>query len=119
MGEEQLKKAYARMDDVGGGQVALSQFLDACRSHFICTTVVSITDSLAQEGRNPVRDLEVNEQVEGLEEPVVDETSGAVRVRVRADRDQAEGYVDMADEEGTRTLEPYSAYDACLRKMNA
>lgn len=116
-GVAQIKQAYGRIDVVGGGQVAKRQFVEQFRSRYACTVVVAMTDIAAIEGSKVLRKLEQYEEVDGLEEPAKDEKTGIMRVKVRAVKDQAEGYVALASNAGTVYLEPYSAYEACLRNI--
>jgi len=114
LSEEQLKAAY---DCLKGREEQLSEraFLDQLRTKFICASVVSITDELKLKEGKTVRKLELNEIVEALEEPVKDETVDLMRVKVKAEKDDKEGYITLAGNQGTRYLEPYSPFAACKK----
>jgi len=117
MAEAQFKAAYDRMDDVGGGQVAARQFEVHFRSRFVVVAVLAITDQLSVDSGKVIRKLEANEVVEALADPEKDEKNSITRVKVRAEKDGTEGWVAMAGNQGTVFLVPYSAYEACTRKI--
>ena len=46
-----------------------------------------------------------------------EENLGLKRVKVRAEKDQKEGYVTVAGNQGTVFLEPYTAYAALQKSL--
>ncbi|CAK0902538.1 unnamed protein product [Prorocentrum cordatum] len=114
LSEEQLGAAYSCLK---GKEEGLSEraFVDHLRTKFICASVVSITDVLPLKEGKTVRKLELNEIVEALEEPVKEESVGLMRMKVRAEKDEKEGYVTLSGNQGTRYLEPYSPFAACQK----
>eukprot|EP00931_Biecheleriopsis_adriatica_P025093 TRINITY_DN154_c0_g1_i8.p1 TRINITY_DN154_c0_g1~~TRINITY_DN154_c0_g1_i8.p1 ORF type:complete len:2005 (-),score=792.65 TRINITY_DN154_c0_g1_i8:106-6120(-) len=113
LSDEQLKAAYKRM--AGGkedGKVDESQFLDEFRSRYLCSAAVTMTDGLVIKGGKTVRKVEVNEVMEGLNEPTKEETLGLMRINVKAEKDGKEGFVTVAGNQGTVYLEPYSKQSA-------
>mmetsp|Transcript_99440 Transcript_99440/g.309818 ORF Transcript_99440/g.309818 Transcript_99440/m.309818 type:complete len:710 (-) Transcript_99440:118-2247(-) len=69
-----------------------------------CARATPIHDALAAEGAGAVRQLEVGEKAELLEGPTED--GGVLRMRARAEKDGATGWVTVRDGEGRRLLEP-------------
>jgi len=70
---------------------------------FKCLKAAPLHDALATEGASVVRQLEVGEKAELLEGPTEDGKD--VRIKARADRDGAVGWVTIRDGDGKRFLE--------------
>lgn len=115
--DEQLSSAFHRIDSADTSQVTRNAFLDQFRNRYICTSVVSITDSMNVKGGKTIRKLEVNEMVEALEEPKQDGAVGLQRVKVKAEKDDKEGFVTLSGNQGTVFLESFSPYAACQKRI--
>jgi len=94
--------------------VTLEKFSDELQRKYLCVAAISMTDSLEVANSKTVRKLEVGEILEHLGEAEKEKT-GLLRVRARAVRDQAEGYVTLAGSSGTTYLEVYTPFLACVR----
>jgi len=77
-----------------------------------------MTEGLKVEGGKTIRKLEVWEVLEALEEPERDEEKGLVRVKAKAETDEAEGYCTLAGNQGAVYLEPFSPYTECLKQVD-
>mmetsp|Transcript_22477 Transcript_22477/g.40102 ORF Transcript_22477/g.40102 Transcript_22477/m.40102 type:complete len:2032 (-) Transcript_22477:157-6252(-) len=112
LSEEQLKAAFKRLAGKEDGQVAENAFVEEFRSRFLCTSVVTMTDALVIKGGKTIRKVEVQEVVESLGEPAKEEALGLMRLKIKAEKDEKEGYVTLAGNQGTVYFEPYSPYNA-------
>ena len=111
LSEQQIQQAFKRWS--GGKEgVSESMFLDEFRTRYFCTAPVTMTDGLVIKGGKTVRKVDINEILEGLEEQTKEENLGLMRVKVRAEKDEKEGYVTVAGNQGTVFLENYTAYAA-------
>lgn len=116
LSEEQIKLAF-KCFCAGEEAVTESRFLDEFRTRYLCTAPVTMTDGLVIKGGKTVRKVDVNEVLEGLEEQKKEETLGLMRVKVKAEKDQKEGYVTVAGNQGTVFLEGYTAYAAFQKSL--
>lgn len=77
---------------------------ELCSTHLKCVQAVSLGDLPELKGK-PLRNLEVGEVVEAIAAPVRDEKSGLQRTKVRAHKDDLEGWVTAVGNQGTTFLE--------------
>jgi len=117
LNEEHFKSAFKCWDTKGEGKIVEDVFTEQFRRRFICTSLVSMTDSLVVKGGKTLRKIEVNELIEALDEPVKDGVLGLMRVRARAEKDDKEGYVTLSGNQGTVYLEPFSPHTACQKNI--
>lgn len=117
--EEQMKGAFQRMDSKGVGSVAKEELVEQFRSRYICTAVVSMTDSLVVKGGKTVRKLEIGEVVECLGEPSKDDVTGLLRMKGKTEKDDKEGYITLSGNQGTVYFETYSSYAAFTKSVEA
>jgi len=75
-------------------------------AQYRCSQGTMLTETIEIKGSKTVRQLEVGECVESLETPVFEQVSGAVRIRVRAEKDGAVGFAAVRDGQGTVLLAP-------------
>jgi len=115
LSEENLQKAFARIAE--GKEVTEDAFLDQFRSRYICSSVVSMTEGLTVKGGKTVRKVEVDELLEAVDEPAKDDSIGLMRVKCKAEKDEKEGYITLAGNQGTVYLETYSPFKACVKKI--
>jgi len=115
--QEQLKAAFAWLGPKGSEEVALEDFLEQLRSRYFCSSVVTLTEGLKIDGGKAVRRLEVWEVVEALGEPEKDEDKGMMRLKVKAEKDEKEGYCTLSGNQGTVFLEPWSKYAECVKAV--
>lgn len=73
---------------------------------FVCKQSTVLTDGLDIASARAVRKLEVGERLVALETPVVEPTSGLMRVRLRCDKDGSSGFASVWSQEGAALLEP-------------
>jgi len=117
----ELRSAYANLDSVGGGQVALRQFLDQMRERYICVRSLAMTEGRQAEGSRHLRTLEPNELVEALEEPPSPTSSAScfsVRLKARAEKDSLEGFVTLSGEQGQTFLERFSPQQLSAKQID-
>merc|ERR1712008_482950 len=115
--EEQFKAAFARLGEGSSGEVAATDFLERLRSKYVCASVVSMTDSMAVKGGKTIRKLEIGEVVDGIEEAARDEGVGLMRMRCKAEKDEKEGFVTVAGNQGTVYLQPHSPFAASQERI--
>eukprot|EP00931_Biecheleriopsis_adriatica_P073593 TRINITY_DN4784_c0_g1_i1.p1 TRINITY_DN4784_c0_g1~~TRINITY_DN4784_c0_g1_i1.p1 ORF type:complete len:2170 (+),score=703.41 TRINITY_DN4784_c0_g1_i1:46-6555(+) len=117
--EKCLKAAFARLDPQNAeneiDSVTKESFLEELQRRYLCVGVVSITDALQVDGSKTVRKVDVGEVLQALGETEKEEKSGLTRVKVKAQRDEAEGYVSLAGQSGNTFLEVYTPFLACVR----
>jgi len=71
-----------------------------------CTSSTSLTDGLDIKEGKTIRKVEPPELLEALETPVLEKSTGMMRVRVRADKDGAVGYATVRSSQGRALLKP-------------
>jgi len=72
-----------------------------------CVRSAPLTDCLDTNSAKTLRMVQQEERLEALEAPVVDDSAGyRIKLRVRADKDGADGFMPVSDEEGNIFLEP-------------
>jgi len=107
--EEQIKSVFGRFDLRGGGEIIEADFADALRTRFVVNAAVAITDALTVKVSKTLRKLDAGELLEQLEEPTKEPHLGLVRVKVKAEKDGAEGFVTLCGNQGTEYLAPYAS----------
>lgn len=117
LSEEQLKAAFGRLANGKEEGVDETRFLDEFRERYLCSAPVTMTDGLVIKGGKTIRKVDVNEVLEQLEEPTQEESLGLIRVKVKAEKDEKEGFVTVAGNQGTVYLEPYTAYVAFQKSL--
>jgi len=116
--DESLTGAFKRMDGTNSGSVTEQEFLEQFRNRFVCNVGVTLTDTAAVKGGKTIRKLDVHEVVEGLEEPARDEMTGLLRMKSKAEKDEKEGYVTLAGNQGTIYLEPMGAVSSSQKNVD-
>lgn len=66
----------------------------------------ALNETLEAKEEKPLRELEVGEIVEAIALPALQEDSGLVQVRVRAEKDGLVGYASLQNKQGTMFLKP-------------
>merc|ERR1711920_181201 len=110
MGEEEaeaLMRVRARaIDDAKPGWVTLrGGNLLPWSPNYRCASATAIHDALTAEGAATVRRLEAGEEVELIEGPRMEPTLGVLRLRGRATKDGAVGWITIAGNQGKTFLE--------------
>lgn len=75
-------------------------------AQYRCSEGTLLAETMELKGSKTMRQLEVGECLESLETPVCEQASGAVRMRVRAEKDGAVGFATVRDGQGTVLLAP-------------
>jgi len=96
-------KVKATGDSAVGWITVDTEIMRPWTGNYTCKVAVPLQTTLAADGAEAVRELEVGETVELLDGP--SEEGGALRMRARADKDGAAGWVTIRDAEGKRFLE--------------
>jgi len=103
--EENVRRAFAAIDEEKAGSVSKTTFDAVLMVLMKVVKDVAITDSIKIKEAKSVRRLEVGEVVQVLEGPAKEEDAAVERVRVKALRDSAEGWVTLAGNQGSRYLQ--------------
>eukprot|EP00927_Polykrikos_kofoidii_P001028 TRINITY_DN10374_c0_g1_i1.p1 TRINITY_DN10374_c0_g1~~TRINITY_DN10374_c0_g1_i1.p1 ORF type:complete len:1956 (-),score=521.59 TRINITY_DN10374_c0_g1_i1:151-5910(-) len=115
--DEHMRASFKIMLKDDATEVDESAFLEQFRSKFIVTTLVAMTDGLTVKGSKTVRKLESGEIVEALGEAEKEPNIGVLRLKAKTEKDEKEGYISLAGNQGTRYLQPYSAYAALQKQI--
>merc|ERR1719327_50896 len=102
---------------VDGESLSQEVFLRSFRSFYkvVKATVLSETVSIKSK---TVRRLDAGEPLEVLEGPMTDEGVDVQRVKCRAPKDAAEGWVTLSGNQGTVFLEPGGNLYACMKETS-
>merc|ERR1711904_595177 len=79
------------------GKVSAEQ----CTGYFICQSAIALTDVADIAQCKTIRKLQVNEQILRLEGPSKNESSGVERIKAKALKDDAVGWVTTRGNQGT------------------
>eukprot|EP00930_Biecheleria_cincta_P019186 TRINITY_DN14712_c0_g1_i1.p1 TRINITY_DN14712_c0_g1~~TRINITY_DN14712_c0_g1_i1.p1 ORF type:complete len:2123 (-),score=549.27 TRINITY_DN14712_c0_g1_i1:16-6384(-) len=94
--------------------VVKDKFLDELKTRFLCVSAISMTDGMNVEHSKTLRKVEVAEVLEALDEAAKEPTTGLVRVRAKALKDDAEGFVTLAGSSDSAYLEAYTPFLAAV-----
>jgi len=100
-----LEKFFDSVDDRGEGYIPKEDFLKLLRSYSKVVNQTVLTEGLNIKETQTIRRCEIDEVVEVLEGPVVEQNTGLERVRCRTLRDGKEGWITVAGNHGTKYLE--------------
>lgn len=103
--EENLRRAFAHFDEDDEGALTNDKFFHLVRVFMKVTKDTVVTDGLKIKESKTLRRLEVGEVVEVLEGPRQEEAVKVPRIRVLVMKDQVEGWVTTAGNQGTPFLE--------------
>lgn len=105
LSEEDLRRAFAHLDDDEEGFIARDKFYNLVRVFMKVSKDTVVTGGLSIKESKTMRRLEVGEVVECLEGPRQEDTVKVPRIRVKVMKDNIEGWVTMAGNQGTKFLE--------------
>jgi len=97
-------KGKALSDGAIGWVTVKDKTLKPWTPFYKCTNSTVIQDSLLVKGAQTVRKLEVGEVVEVLEGPMVEKDLEVLRIRGRAEKDGAVGWITLKGNQGTSFL---------------
>jgi len=102
--QEQVALLYREF----GGKVGMTRpaFFKAVQEYATCIREVAMTEGFTISSSSTVRKIQTSELVEVLAGPEEDEESKVRRVRCRALKDAAEGWVTIKGNQGTAFLKP-------------
>eukprot|EP00929_Paragymnodinium_shiwhaense_P052532 TRINITY_DN26314_c0_g1_i2.p1 TRINITY_DN26314_c0_g1~~TRINITY_DN26314_c0_g1_i2.p1 ORF type:complete len:2040 (+),score=823.72 TRINITY_DN26314_c0_g1_i2:119-6238(+) len=118
LSDEQQRGAFKRLLRGEATECTEAGFLEQFKEKYVVLSSVSMTSSFDLKEGKSVRKLEVNEILEGLEEPKKEDAVGVLRVKAKAEKDGKEGYITFAGNQGTSYLQPYSAFDATVKRLD-
>ncbi|CAE8611925.1 unnamed protein product [Polarella glacialis] len=99
-----LKSLFANLVDAGSKHITKDVFSRVMRVIFKVVKETPITKELAVAGDDTVRQLKLNEALELIKGPELEETMKVKRVHAKALSDGAEGWVTLAGNQGTAFL---------------
>jgi len=99
--EEDLKRAFAVLDEEKTGSVNLEIFGAIMRVLMKVVKDVALTEEFTIKDAKTIRRLEVNDVLEILEGPKKEETTEVSRVRARCLADGVEGWVTISGNQGS------------------
>lgn len=104
--EEALKRVFKQLDEDEEGSLSKERLGVIVRRlmKVASETAISSGMSIKDKESKTVRRLELDEVVDVLEGPIEDETAGVLRVRAKAMKDGAEGWISLKGNKGTDYL---------------
>jgi len=113
--KEGLKSFFTSVLDAGSKTLSKASFLRILQVYYKVVKDTPLTEELAVSG-TPVRTAKVGEVLELLEGPSKEDTMKVFRVKVKAHKDDVEGWVSIAGNAGTAFLEEGAQfYKACAK----
>eukprot|EP00418_Pyrodinium_bahamense_P090414 CAMPEP_0179035354 /NCGR_PEP_ID=MMETSP0796-20121207/13068_1 /TAXON_ID=73915 /ORGANISM="Pyrodinium bahamense, Strain pbaha01" /LENGTH=1161 /DNA_ID=CAMNT_0020731625 /DNA_START=58 /DNA_END=3543 /DNA_ORIENTATION=+ len=103
--EEDLAKVFASLDDDEEGFIVKDKFTNVIRTFMKVSKDTVITTGINIKETKTLRRLELGEVVEILEGPVKEDTVDVLRVRAKVMKDEIEGWITLAGNQGTVFLE--------------
>ncbi|CAJ1382844.1 unnamed protein product [Effrenium voratum] len=110
-------KARAVNDGAMGWVTATTKRLKRWYPTYMCKQSTVLQDTLATKSANLVRRVEEGEVLEVLDGPKEDAEAGLLRVRAKARKDQAIGWITLRGNQGTLFLAQWTARDEQLAKQ--
>lgn len=117
--EQELKAAYRAMCDKEQTEACKSRFLDFFKTRYTCVSLVTMTDRLAVKGSKTLRKLALYEVLDALEDPLKDEVSGLMRVKVKAEKDGTQGYVTLQSLNGTTFIKSFLPHQVMMMRVES
>eukprot|EP00929_Paragymnodinium_shiwhaense_P078671 TRINITY_DN407_c0_g1_i1.p1 TRINITY_DN407_c0_g1~~TRINITY_DN407_c0_g1_i1.p1 ORF type:complete len:2038 (+),score=907.90 TRINITY_DN407_c0_g1_i1:163-6276(+) len=99
-------KGKSLLDNTEGWFTMVEKVTMPWETTHACKAATPLHKGAAVEGAEEVRSLAVGEKLSALAPPKKDEASGLLRLRCRADKDGAVGFVSVKDAEGNVLLAP-------------
>lgn len=99
--KEELTRVFAYLDEDKEGSLSMESFCSLIRTFMKVVKETAVTESIAIKDAKTLRRLEVNEVVELLEGPVKEDTVDVMRAHIKAMKDELEGWVSIAGNQGT------------------
>lgn len=101
----ETRDGYFRVKGPDGWVTLSAHNFKEWTAQYRCSEGTALTEAVELKSK-AVRQLEVGECLESLETPVSEQASGAVRMRVRAEKDGAVGFATVRDAQGAALLAP-------------
>jgi len=106
-GSERVRGRVSFGEDALEGWFSLTRHnVQPWAPRYKCKLGTVIHNNLEISGAKAVRRLEVGEELEALEVPAQEKKTGVMRVKARAEKDGAVGYVTVKGNQGTVILQP-------------
>lgn len=102
---EDLPRVFSHMVEQNQGYISKEEFEQMMTVYMKVTKECALTDVLGIKTSATVRRVDAGEVMEVGESPEKDESTGLMRVRVRAIKDSAEGWLTVQGNNGTIFLE--------------
>jgi hypothetical protein len=118
VGEDELRIAFKLMAG-DGAQVDEASFLEHIKLQYQCASPVSMTDNVTIKGGKTIRKVLANEALEALGELEQDSALGMTRLKAKASKDGAVGYVTVSGNQGTVFLTQKTALSDLKMKMRS
>uniref|UniRef100_A0A7S2B3I9 EF-hand domain-containing protein n=1 Tax=Alexandrium andersonii TaxID=327968 RepID=A0A7S2B3I9_9DINO len=103
--EADLSKAFKSLDDDDEDSIAKDRFVNVIRVFMKVIKDTVITSGISIKESKTLRRLDLGEVVEILEGPVKEDTVEVLRVKAKVMKDDVEGWITMAGNQGTVFLE--------------
>jgi len=115
---DDIVKAFEYLDEEGDGKLSRESFQRLTKKFMKVVKETAMTSSMGIVGGKALRKLEANEVVEVLKGPVKDDSMRVSRVFCRTAKDNLEGWVSVAGNQGTVFLQEDSAkFKVCKKSV--
>uniref|UniRef100_A0A7S1PID9 EF-hand domain-containing protein n=1 Tax=Alexandrium catenella TaxID=2925 RepID=A0A7S1PID9_ALECA len=105
MSEEDLRKAFTSLDEDSEDAIAKEKFVNVIRVFMKVSKDTVITTGISIKESKTLRRLDLGEVVEILEGPTKEDTVDVLRVKAKVMKDDIEGWITLAGNQGTVFLE--------------
>jgi len=121
--EEQRMAIFQQVDAAKDGAISKADFLKMFSDRYICVKEVAITQACENSPNNGAAGhnlghLQVDDVVDALEQPNIDQSTGCTRLRVHVLKNQSTGWVTMREPDGVMNLNAYTAYQSFIRDLD-
>jgi hypothetical protein len=103
--KEDLGRLFAQLDEEDEGSLSKEKFINLIRVFMKVTKDTVISDGVDIKDSKTLRRLEVGEVVEVIEGPVEEESAKLMRIHAKVMKDDIDGWVTIAGNQGTKFLE--------------
>jgi len=116
--DDQKDAIFQYVDCDKNGEISVSEFEAIFRQRFACIQSISVTDAFDIQTSKTVTKLELDQLVDALSEPRVNEALGMTRLECRLVESGQVGWVTMKGNRGTTYLEPFSPYASFVKALD-
>jgi hypothetical protein len=116
---EERRAAIAKHVDADkDGTISLADFKSMFVRRYICVKGISITDVFEIAKSKTTGKIELNDIVEGLDNPRTDEATGMKRLECKIVGKEDQGFITMQGNQGTKYLEDHSPFTNFVAQMD-